>query len=221
MHACVYVCVCVGVQACEALERPMAARLHAALVMDEVRQASTSRPRGVTFADPQHGSSHHQSRRGRDAGDGSDEDGEGSRGPGLRHTLLEVGSGAGSVLVRHNPHAAASSSGSSSWLGGGGGGGSSSSSGRGQGTSGSGGPVGQERPASASAGFGPAPGTPAQVDWDAVLATAKARAEEHCAICLGRLNRRGNEGAYVCACMRYECLHGHGMMHAWRLQCRL
>ncbi|GIL96363.1 hypothetical protein Vretimale_2221, partial [Volvox reticuliferus] len=49
------------------------------------------------------------------------------------------------------------------------------------------------------------PATAAEVDWDAVMARARARGSLECPICLGDISRRGNEGIAWLSCT--HCFH--------------
>ncbi|GLC35394.1 hypothetical protein PLESTB_000569400 [Pleodorina starrii] len=63
-------------------------------------------------------------------------------------------------------------------------------------------------PAAAAADAAAAPGRPAtaaEVDWDAVVARARARGSLECPICLGSISRRGNEGIAWLSCT--HCFH--------------
>lgn len=46
----------------------------------------------------------------------------------------------------------------------------------------------------------PASAVEVRVDWDAVVARARARGAQECPICLGAIARRGNEGGLQCRC---------------------
>ncbi|KAG2486740.1 hypothetical protein HYH03_014666 [Edaphochlamys debaryana] len=60
----------------------------------------------------------------------------------------------------------------------------------------------------AASGSAPGPGRPAsaaEVDWDAVVARARARGSLECPICLGGISRRGKEGIAWLSCT--HCFH--------------
>ncbi|KAG2432541.1 hypothetical protein HXX76_008886 [Chlamydomonas incerta] len=61
--------------------------------------------------------------------------------------------------------------------------------------------------AGSGGGEGPAgrPASAAAVDWDAVVARARARGTQDCPICLGHISRRGNEGIAWLSCT--HCFH--------------
>ncbi|PNW78548.1 hypothetical protein CHLRE_09g392650v5 [Chlamydomonas reinhardtii] len=194
-------------EVCDAALRPLAARLQQGLMREAAAEAAAAGAggRGGT------------GRRRRAAGEYCDDSGEdeevdeeegaSASGRGGRLALVESGTVAPAVARSGQQHLALqlgrAGLGVSLGLGADGAGHAGGAAGAGAAAGGAAGAVGGV--VGGGGGPGARPATAAEVDWDAVVARARARGTQDCPICLGHISRRGNEGIAWLSCT--HCFH--------------
>ncbi|KAG2454100.1 hypothetical protein HYH02_001139 [Chlamydomonas schloesseri] len=178
-------------EVCDAALRPLAARLQQGLL-----RAAEAEVAAASGAGRGGGAGRRRAPRDDDGGEDDDDDVDGGAStPGRGLALVESGTVAPAVARSGQQHLAMQLGRAGLGVSAGLGGGAAAAAGAGSAGAGGGG------------GEGPSgrPATAAEVDWDAVVARARARGTQDCPICLGHISRRGNEGIAWLSCT--HCFH--------------